>query len=553
MATSSPRSMSSSTAVSPRQRSFDELGEPLFETTFCVFDLETTGGSAHTAEITEIGAVKVRGGEILGTFQTLVNPGVPIPPFITLLTGITQRMVVQAPPIEGVLPAFLEFCTGTVLVGHNLRFDLSFLDAACDRLGYPRLSNRRVDTLALARRLVRSEVRSLSLRSLAAYFRSPVTPLHRALEDALATTHVLHGLLERAGTIGVTALEDLLTLPTAKGNPFYGKIDMARVLPRRPGVYLFLDGDGRVIYVGRAKNLRTRVMAYFHGDGRRWTTDMLRRLHRVDHIVCSGELEAAITELRLIWAHRPPFNRHLRPPRASHWVTVTNEEFPRISLTRTLHRDALAVLGPFPDRRRAEAVMHALWDVVPIRRCTGRPGTRSGPCTPGQLGVALCPCDGSLSPIRYRAAVEPLIEGIRTDPELLLAPLHHRMAELAAAQRFEQAAWVRDRYQALARTLEARRRWQALQSAGRIELASIDGERVVVDYGRLVASWREGEPRPPVPPPVEADPTPVPPSMAAAREAALIWRWMFERPVRITRSDGPLDLPVRPVKMLKVG
>src|SRR3954466_5046313 len=108
------------------QRSFDDMGTPLCDVTFVVLDLETTGGSANTCAITEVGAIKFRGGECLGTFQTLVNPGVAIPPEITYLTGITEAMVLPAPPIERVLPAFLEFIGGGIIVGHNVRFDLSF-------------------------------------------------------------------------------------------------------------------------------------------------------------------------------------------------------------------------------------------------------------------------------------------------------------------------------------------------------------------------------------------------------------------------------------------
>jgi DNA polymerase-3 subunit epsilon len=120
------------------QASFEDLGTPLHEVTFCVLDLETTGGSTADCFITEIGAVKVRGGEIIGTFQTLVDPGAAIPPSIVLLTGISQSMVIDAPQIETVLPTFAEFVGSAVIVGHNVRFDLGFLDAAADRLGYRR-------------------------------------------------------------------------------------------------------------------------------------------------------------------------------------------------------------------------------------------------------------------------------------------------------------------------------------------------------------------------------------------------------------------------------
>ncbi|HEX2367640.1 MAG TPA: exonuclease domain-containing protein, partial [Acidimicrobiia bacterium] len=163
------------------QTSFDDLGTPLYEVPFCVLDLETTGGSPADCGITEIGAVKVRHGEVLGTFHTLVDPGTPIPPFITILTGITHAMVVQAPSIETALPSFLEFIGDAVVVGHNVRFDLSFIRAAALALGYQPPANRWVDTAALARRLWREEVPNLRLATLAAHVRSPVTPIHRAL------------------------------------------------------------------------------------------------------------------------------------------------------------------------------------------------------------------------------------------------------------------------------------------------------------------------------------------------------------------------------------
>ncbi|MDH4116651.1 MAG: DEDD exonuclease domain-containing protein [Acidimicrobiia bacterium] len=537
--------------VTALQTSFDDLGTPLFDVTFCVLDLETTGASPRDCSITEIGAVKVRGGEIDGTFQTLVNPGVAIPPFITVLTGITQAMVIEAPPIEEALGAFLEFCRGTVVVGHNVRFDMSFLRSAADQCGYPPLENRTLDTAALARRLVRSEVRNLRLSSLAAHFRSPVTPNHRAFEDAMATMHVFHGLLERVGSLGITALEDLVILPTAKGSADYRKIDLAKGLPRRPGVYLFKDRDGVVFYVGKAKNLRTRVMSYFHGDDRRSVTTMLRELDAIDYEVCPTELEASITELRLIHAHRPRHNRASRPPKASHWVTLTTGPFPRLSLTRTLHADSPLVLGPFRSRKAAESVMVALWDAVPIRRCAGRAGARQSRCAPAQLGVALCPCDGTLDHDVYAGLIERLVVAIDHDSDPVLSALEDRMIDHARAERFEEASWIRDRHRALARAIERRRQWQAMVRAGRIVVERHDGETAVIDQGRYVAGWRRGEQPPIIPVPVFGDCADVPPSAVAAAEADLIWKWMNRGDSRILDATGGLELPSRPVAELR--
>ena len=167
------------------QRSFDELGRPLRDITFCVVDLETTGGSAEGGSmITEIGAVKVRGGEILGEFQTLVNPHTAIPPFIAVLTGISNTMVADAPGIESALPAFLEFAQGCVLVAHNAPFDVGFLKHFAARQGRPWPAFEVVDTAKLARRVItRDDAPNCKLSSLAVLFRAGTEPNHRALSD----------------------------------------------------------------------------------------------------------------------------------------------------------------------------------------------------------------------------------------------------------------------------------------------------------------------------------------------------------------------------------
>src|ERR1700712_3505172 len=214
--TSNVRLMSTSghTAVLPgQQHSFDELEDPLREITFVVVDLETTGGSAARESITEFGAVKVRGGWVLGEFATLVDPGRAIPPQIVMLTGITDAMVYDAPTIATVLPSFLEFIRGSVLVAHNARFDIGFLKVACSRTGLPWPGNPVVDTVQLARRvLTREEAPSVRLGLLAPLLGSPVAPDHRALTDARATVDVLHALFERLGPLGGHSLTELQQL-----------------------------------------------------------------------------------------------------------------------------------------------------------------------------------------------------------------------------------------------------------------------------------------------------------------------------------------------------
>ena len=472
------------------QRSFDALGTPLAEVTFVVIDLETTGASPADCAITEIGAVRYRGGERLGTFQTLVNPGVPSPPMITVLTGITEAMVLPAPRIAEVLPALLEFIGGAVIVGHNLRFDTGFLDAALLAHGWSRLANRRVDTLGLARRLLRDEVPDLKLGTLARHLRVPETPNHRALADAQATAEVLHAMLERAATLGVLGLDDLLELPTIRAHPSAAKLRLTAGLPRAPGVYLLRDRDGRVLYVGKATNLRSRVRSYFGGDDRRKVPQLLRETERIDHIVCADPLEAEIHELRLIRHHEPRYNRVGKGWRAYRYLRLTvTERFPRLVVVPEARADGSLYLGPFRSRASALAVKEAIEAAVPLRRCTERIGRHTPiacdtPCAPAQLGVAACPCRGATSEEDYRGIVADAVHALSRDHRELLAPLEARMAALSEQARFEEAAATRDRLATLTRALRRDRTVAWLRAAGVLRIETPDGLRTL-DGGHL--------------------------------------------------------------------
>lgn len=189
------------------------LDTPLYQVTFVVLDVETTGSAPDSAALTEIGAARFRGGERLGTFQTLVAPGHSVPPFVSELTGITDHMLEQAPSVHRVVPGFAEFVGRAVVVGHNLSFDLAFLDAALVECHRAPLANPKVDTLELARRLVRDVVPDCALATLARALRLEHRPTHRALSDALATADLLHRLIEQATGLGVEHLGELLDLP----------------------------------------------------------------------------------------------------------------------------------------------------------------------------------------------------------------------------------------------------------------------------------------------------------------------------------------------------
>ncbi len=495
VAPSSRRSPRQTAGRSPRQTSLDDLGTPLIDVTFCVLDLETTGGSPTDDAICEIGAVKVQGGACTGTFHTFVDPGRDIPPSITVLTGLTTAMVRPAPDIEAVLPSLLEFMGDAVFVAHNARFDKGFLDAAMVRTDRPRLANRTVDTCALARRLVRDEVPDCRLGTLAACLRLDHRPNHRALDDALATVDLLHVLLERAAGFGVSSLDDLLELPTAAAHPQARKLTLTEHLPRSAGVYLFRDATGRVLYVGKASNLRARVRSYFSSDTRRKVGGLLRETATIDHIATESALEAAVTEIRLIHELLPRYNRQGTTWNKAAYLKLTAEAFPRLSVVKRRRDDGATYLGPLSSARVARRVAEAVETALPLRRCTADPARtpRSAACAPAQLGVSTCPCAGSIDAPGYAPIADAVRRALTDEPDLVLAPLLARMQALADAERYEEAADVRDRAGAFTDAHRRMRRFDLVHRAGRL-VVRLGGQRAVIEQGRLRHTERADAP-----------------------------------------------------------
>ena len=188
----------------------DTASVSLRDLSFTVVDIETTGWSPDEAGITEVGAVLLRGGEVVAEFASLVNPGTAVPAPITELTGISDQMLALAPPVAAVLPGLLAFAQGSVLAAHNAPFDLGFLTAACAKAGLPWPGFEVLDTVRLARHLMAAdEVPDCKLRTLADFFRTPVQPSHRALADPRATASVLDHLLRRLDDRGIRTLGEL--------------------------------------------------------------------------------------------------------------------------------------------------------------------------------------------------------------------------------------------------------------------------------------------------------------------------------------------------------
>lgn len=474
------------------QVAFDDLGVPLSEVTFACVDLETTGGAPPESRITEIGAVRYRGGEREATLQTLVDPGVPIPRFVSHLTGIDDFIVREAPPIEAVLPSLVEFLRGTVFVAHNAGFDHRFLNHDLERLGYDPVPGPPVCTARLARRvLTADDVPNLRLATLAQFFRTAARPTHRALDDAEACAEVLHGLLDLGGRLGILTLTDLREAVRARGRRHLGKVRLADGLPSVPGVYVFRrpptdSGPGEILYVGKSKDIRARVRSYFYGDDRRRIDTMLAEAGAVEPHPCGSEVEALVLEARLIRRHAPRYNRRGKAWRRYAYLKLDlAEAWPRFKVVRKVTGRGV-YLGPFRSSRAARQAKDALEEAFPIRRCTRSMGraTRFAPCALADLGRCLAPCDGRVTPERYEGLVRSLQHAL-SSPGGLLAALEGRMGRLGDQERFEEAADLRDRLSALVAALARARQERWLVEADDLEV-EVDGRRLRFRRGALV-------------------------------------------------------------------
>ena len=532
----------------------DEAAEiSLRETTFVVVDLETTGGrvtaGAGTAAdaITEIGAVKVRGGVVLGEFGTLVDPQRNIPPQIVQLTGITTAMVCDAPTIGAVLPMFFEFARGAVLVAHNARFDVGFLRAAADRCGIGWRRPQVLCTVQLARRVLsREEAPSVRLAALARLFAVASEPTHRALDDARATVDVLHALIERVGNQGVHTYADLRSyLPDVTPAQRRKRV-LAEGLPHRPGVYLFRGPTGEVLYVGTAIDLRRRVSQYFNGsDQRGRIKEMVALAGTVEHVECAHALEAGVRELRMLSAHAPPYNRRSRFPHRWWWIVLSNEAFPRFSAVRTPRHDR--AVGPFRSRADAADTAALLARFTGVRTCTKRLARSAlhGPACP-QHEVSPCPAARDVMADQYAAAAGRAAALIDGADNTALAAAVQQIADLAGRQRYESAARLRDHTVTAVEVLWRGQRLRALATLPELVAAAPDGDGgwqlAVIRYGQLAAAGtaRRGVPPMPVVDAIRAGAQvvlqqPAPLGGALVEETALIVRWLAAPGVRIVR------------------
>jgi DNA polymerase-3 subunit epsilon len=429
------------------------LDSPLLTAEFLAVDTETNGLARERCELTEVGAVLVGGGELHERWSSLVGISAPLSPGIQRFTGISQAMVDRAPPPESVLPALAERMRGRVLVAHNAAFDRRVLRQAFARAALDWPDPPVLCTVSLARRLAPLQ-RRRGLAALADALGLEVGTTHRALPDAELCGQVFCALFKRlcanAGTVGeAVALlaprrRSVRARPPRVRTPVERRPDL-RALTRGPGVYVFRDGDGRPLYVGKSVDVRKRARSHFTA-GAAWTA----RAEQVDCEATESELGALLLEHRLIRALKPPANvRSVREPDGQVFVRCRLDiAFPILEVAREPASGHAVCIGPVRGRAAAAELVEQLNSLFGLRHCTRTLPRRTHPSAYGQMGRCLSPCLGDLDPNLYRERLEGalrLFVDARDGGRALLEHVEAQMRAAAHARQYERAASLRRR------------------------------------------------------------------------------------------------------------
>jgi DNA polymerase III epsilon subunit family exonuclease len=478
---------------------------------FVVLDIETTGLQASRQRIIEVAVATFERGVQQSLWESLCNPGRRVPAYVAKLTGIDDTMLDEAPRFADIAEAILELLAGAVVIGHNVEFDLAFLNEELKRSDRAPVVNERLDTLTLASRLIPS-LRKPTLRAAADHLGITSRPgrEHRAGFDASLTGHVALALLSQARDAGFSTLDDLKAV--ARPQPRRPRERMPRAssvvdrslladIPRAPGVYIMRDASDRVVYVGKAKCLRDRVGSYFSqplGYTRKMD-GLIESLSRIQVEVVGSELEALLLESQLIRRYQPRYNTALRSHEQYPFIRIdVANPWPRVSLAKARKDDGAEYFGPFRSATTARKTVDLINRVVPLRTCTRsfRDARSYGsPCLQLDLGRCLGPCVGRADRDTYMALVRSVVAYVDGRDQALHEVLWQALEDAAAALDFERASRLRrELHASLALTSAQRRLRESTESSwlALVTPSALAGgkEIMLILRGRLWAQQR---------------------------------------------------------------
>jgi len=438
---------------------------------FVAIDVETTGLRPVNQRVIEIGAVRFRDGLEVERFATLVNPHKRVPKQIVALTGIRDADLADQPPFETIADELVAFVGASVVAGHNVGFDLGFLDAELKRAGRQPFANERIDTVGLAMKLLPG-IRKPSLDRVAKALGLKSRDLHRADVDAELCGKVAILLVDHARGAGVSDIDIVKAIANSAARQTRDSIGrgrtkldrtMLRDIPKLPGVYLMHDRYDHVIYVGKAKNLRDRVGSYFSqpvGYTRKMD-GLLEHLDRIETVVVGSEIEALLLESQLIRRYQPRYNTALRSSERYPYIRVdVANAWPRLTVVRDRPDDGARYFGPYRNTSGARRTVEFLNDVLPLRTCPRSfKDARSygSPCIQLDLHKCLGPCTGKVRREDYRALVDDVITFLEGDETVLFERLQFGLVAAADKLDFERAARIRNSIQSANQIVQVQR------------------------------------------------------------------------------------------------
>lgn len=368
---------------------------------YAIVDIETTGTSYMHGKITEVAILIHDGRQIVDEFSSLINPEQKIPYRITQLTGITNRMVEQSPKFYEVAAKIVEITEDCVFVAHNVSFDYNFIRQEFKSLGYD-YQREKLCTVKLSRKLIPFK-RSYSLGNLCQDLNIPNFHPHRALGDAKATAVLFDMLLSIDPDPAEISLQGL----NSSLKPEYIKS-----LPELPGVYYFLDENQNIIYVGKSKNIRSRVIAHLTNCTTNRALEMKNRLTSVDYELTGSELLALLLESHEIHKHKPLYNRAQRRALYNYglYQELDNQGYLRLGLKKIDEEHQAAPLTTFDSFLSAKNFLFKLCDESRLcQKLCGLYETKSS-CFQYKLHECYGACIGEESPADYNARVQKVLD-----------------------------------------------------------------------------------------------------------------------------------------------
>ncbi|MGB5896486.1 MAG: exonuclease domain-containing protein [Ignavibacteriaceae bacterium] len=419
------------------------------EAEFSVIDVETTGLSSKSNRVIEIGLVKVRNYKIVERYESLINPGSYLPGFITQLTGITDDDVENAPFFCDIIEDLKHFVGETIICGHNLSFDSSFIKYEFLRNGEEPLYNEQVCTLKLARRMF-PDLKSKSLTSITKHLKLRNKSPHRALGDADVTARALIKMIKMLKKESkIKTVDDLLKFQKSSTAGKTVKIKESlrediSSLPNAPGVYYFINNRGKVIYVGKAKSLRDRIKSYFSSAAPKKAKKIITQAKSLKIEITNTELTALLSEAESIKKINPRHNSQLKKYGNKYFLKVTKQHsYPKIEISNHFDFDGNDYFGLFISRKKAEVVLNILDKTFSIRECTDKEFLKHKKCFLADIERCTAPCIPKNNE-DYKEELDKVYEFLYGMNQTALNRLLNKMKEYSGLEKYEKAAEVKE-------------------------------------------------------------------------------------------------------------